>query len=209
MIKIGRHAINHGDVMHVNFNELIETRDGKVDIMYSDPPWGQGNLRYWQTMNKKQTGATKEDHDINEFLKRIFWIAKTYCRNLVFLEYSVKFIDEFIAMGEAYEMQHHHTIDIYYKSGSRLLPNVLHIFTTKFYENKIELPAGYREELATLQGYPLLRSAIKPFASPGQYILDPCCGMGYTAQFAIDHDLNFVGNELNKVRLQKTINRFK
>jgi predicted methyltransferase len=42
----------------------------------------------------------------------------------------------------------------------------------------------------------------------GDKILDPCCGMGYTAQIAIDNGMYFYGNELNAKRLQKTINRF-
>jgi predicted methyltransferase len=38
-------------------------------------------------------------------------------------------------------------------------------------------------------------------------VLDPMCGMGYTAQAAIKYGLAFRGNELNSVRLQKTIDR--
>ena len=38
-------------------------------------------------------------------------------------------------------------------------------------------------------------------------ILDPMCGMGYTAQASINRNLSLRGNELNKTRLEKTIQR--
>jgi 16S rRNA G966 N2-methylase RsmD len=47
---IGIHRVQHGDIMN-GLDELME--GDKADFIYSDPPWGQGNLTYWQTMNKK------------------------------------------------------------------------------------------------------------------------------------------------------------
>ena len=38
-------------------------------------------------------------------------------------------------------------------------------------------------------------------------VLDPMCGMGYTAQATAGMGLTFRGNELNATRLRKTIDR--
>tara|TARA_R110000737_G_scaffold166014_1_gene193262 strand:+ start:891 stop:1076 length:186 start_codon:yes stop_codon:yes gene_type:complete len=51
--KIGEHTVRHGDIHNeIEINEL--TQNIKANIFYSDPPWGSGNLKYWDTMNKKQ-----------------------------------------------------------------------------------------------------------------------------------------------------------
>ena len=52
-----------------------------------------------------------------------------------------------------------------------------------------------------------LRAAITPFTTAGQTVLDPCCGMGYTAKFALENNLIFRGNEINGKRLQCTIDK--
>ena len=59
-----------------------------------------------------------------------------------------------------------------------------------------------------LTGYKCVREIFKLLKPKDDGIgMDLCCGMGYTAQACIDNGLTFVGNELNKKRLGKTINR--
>ena len=60
MEKIGKHTINCQTINEVNFNTLLEGR--KANILYSDPPWGDGNLKFWATMNKKQTNNIQMYH---------------------------------------------------------------------------------------------------------------------------------------------------
>ena len=50
-IKIGKHTVSNEDVQHVDFNKLLE--GSKAHILYTDPPWGDGNMKYWCTLNKR------------------------------------------------------------------------------------------------------------------------------------------------------------
>ena len=100
----------------------------------------------------------------------------------------------------------HGIIDITYSGG---LPLHLHVFARP--NNPI--PAGYQEGVAGTTGYTGVKAAFEPIAklvkasNPRAIALDPCCGMGYTAQASIDFGLSFRGNELNEKRLGKTIAR--
>lgn len=73
-MRIGKHVVTHSDLMELDINTLLEGE--KVDMMYSDPPWGTGNLKYWQTMNKKMNDVERNDVDLHDFLNRIMSIAR-------------------------------------------------------------------------------------------------------------------------------------
>ena len=78
--QIGPHRVRHGSVMD-SLDELMGAE--KADLIYSDPPWGQGNVKYWQTMNKKMTGSEPVDIDFDAFLGRLFEVYRKYAKNLV------------------------------------------------------------------------------------------------------------------------------
>ncbi len=46
-IIIGKHTVSNEDVQAVNFSELLGGE--KAHILYTDPPWGDGNMKYWCT----------------------------------------------------------------------------------------------------------------------------------------------------------------
>lgn len=203
MIKqIGVHRVKHGDVM----DGISDLMNGEtVDIIYSDPPWGQGNLRYWQTMNKKMTGATPKEIEYTAFIKKIFEEAKRYTNDLFFLEYGIKWREDIKAMAKEFGFQDLHTIPLQYKSGSRLLPLDLHVFSGS--ANPRPLTGYHILSITGSYGFSTLEKVLLPIVKPGMKILDPCCGMGYTAQLAVNANLQFFGNELNEKRLSKTIKR--
>jgi hypothetical protein len=201
MIKsIGKHKVQHANVM----NGIDKLMEGQLaQIVYSDPPWGQGNLSYWQTMNNKMTGAEKEHVDYNNFLNQIFSIAYKYSKDIVFIEYGIQWEKDIIELGTKHGLKHIGLAHPIYRSGSRMLPLHLHIFA----KSNVQLPNGYLDSIKDTYGLETLKRAIKPFVKEGEIILDPCCGMGYCAQMAIDNNMVFRGNELNEKRLSKTINR--
>ena len=41
----------------------------KFDILYSDPPWGLGNLKFWNTMNAKMNNVNKFEVNWDNFIK--------------------------------------------------------------------------------------------------------------------------------------------
>ena len=139
------------------------------------------------------------------FLNKIFTLASTYIKpdGIVFIEYGVRWEKQIIDLASKYGLKHLATTVPQYKSGSKLLPLHLHLFS----KTKQDIPEGYLETIRDTYGYNTLCQAVKPFVSTGEIIFDPCCGMGYSAQLCIDNGMKFRGNELNKKRLDKTIKR--
>lgn len=202
--RIGNHIVRHGDVMdEEGMAELLQSTT--AEFFYSDPPWGQGNLKYWQTMNLKMTNTPPKEVNLDAFLNRIFELAANHCHGIVWIEYGVRWRETIVAMGEMYGLRHLGIAHVRYSSQN--LPLDLHVFRHPAYEATI--PSNYFASLEGLKGYRTLELAVTPLARPGATIIDPCCGMGYTAQIAKDTGMKFIGNELNAARLQKAINRLR
>lgn len=198
---IGKHKVQHGDVR--NGIDLL-MGDETADLFYSDPPWGVGNLKFWQTKNLKDTGTPRTDQDLDDFLSHIFRIASRYTKRVVMIEYGIRWRDEIIKRGEAVNLKHLDVIGLRYKSGKGLLPLDLHVFSPS--GGISALPRDYESQVRDTYGFDTLKKAVGPLCIKGDTILDPCCGMGYTARAALENGMTFRGNELNAVRLQKTIN---
>ena len=193
---IKNHRVQHGNVMD-GIDNLMQGE--KAKIIYSDPPWGAGNLKYWQTMNTKANNVPQVNIDFDEFLNKIFSISKQYCKELLFVEYGVRWHDEIKQMADRYGFVNIDTLKCQYKSGSRLLPLDLHIFSKP--NVKVQIDPAWRLDVYETHGYKTLTTALKPFVEENEIILDMCCGMGYTAQIAIDYNMQFRGNEINEKRL--------
>lgn len=202
--NINGHVVRCGDI-YDDLDELFEGQ--KVDIMYSDPPWGEGNLKFWQTMNHKMTGAEKKEVDLNSFINRVCDVAANYVKKggLVFIEYGCKWNDSFIEVAGQHGLKLAGKTEMLYGNPKR--PLMLNIFTngdSDFVASKEYLDGIYHKH-----GFASLEAALGPVAEKGMKILDPCCGLGYTAKFAVKHGLTFYGNELNAKRLESTIERLK
>lgn len=201
--EIGKHRVNKGDVTNTDNIKALMGND-IADIFYSDPPWGEGNLKYWQTINNKMNGEPPLPVDLNAFINTIFFIAKNYCKGIVFVEYGVRWREFIINTGKSYGLNYVNIIPLLYRAGNKMLPLDLHIFSHTL---DVYISDEYKKSVTNTHGLNTLRKAITPFAKRDKIILDPCCGMGYTAQIAIDNDMIFRGNEINQKRLGKTINR--
>ena len=197
IIKINQHAVRCGDIMD-GIDELMG--DNIADLVYTDPPWGQGLLKYWQTKNKKDTGSNTRliNHDL--FLKKLFSILFKYSRNNVFVEYGKQWRDQIVHMGVATGFKHGGLAITYYRSGSVIRPSDIHLFT----KNNSSVSGEMKKNALELKGYPLVESCFKEYGLEKGIALDPMCGMGYSAKAAISMDMKFYGNELNSKRLEKT-----
>lgn len=202
MQRIKQHKVNHGDIMTLDVKKLY---DGKpVDVFYSDPPWGEGNLKYWQTINNRMTGAERKEVNHNAFLNRIMQIAsnKTLVNGPVIIEYGIRWRNEIISLAQSHGLKHNKTVVTYYRSGNKLLPLELH-----FFNMHNQIPTNYYENIKDSIGYNIVKKALGPLVQQGTRVSDLCCGMGYAAQCTKDNGGVFFGNELNKARLEKTIKR--
>jgi hypothetical protein len=197
--EIGPHRVKCGNILD-GIDDLMS--NNVVDIVYSDPPWLQSHMKYWETIRLRHNPTeVRRDNQLEPFLDMFFKIAITYSTNLVFVEYALK--GEFLINTHAEKagLYRQALIVTLYKSGSKLLPMHLHVFTKR----PITLPEGYIESVSLTSGIDTVMNAIKPFIVPRGTILDHCCGLGTTARAALKTGMVFRGNEINPKRLQKTI----
>jgi len=202
MIKvIGDHRVKCGSVM-AGIDDLMG--GAKADVIYSDPPWGQGNVKYWQTMNHKQTGAATEEIKFAEFLNQVFDIIAKYAAGPALIEYGQRWREEIEAQAKRIGFKILLRCESWYHGGGKLYPLDFYVMSRGI---EMKIPEGYAADLGKLKGGAFSVQAIEPFAVPGGIVLDPMCGMGYTASAAMKHGMRFYGNELNANRLAKTIRR--
>ena len=204
--EINGHRVMHSDLMECDINVLLQNE--KINVMYSDPPWGEGNLKYWQTINHKMTGAEKSPVDLDSFLDKIFTIAKDNVTEYVFIEYGTKWKQKIMDLAIKYGLVHQMIVPLLYKGGGKFLPLDLHVMTKKGVSSEIFNEEWVRSVTGTY-GYGTLQAVLRPLKNKGMSIIDPCCGMGYTARASIDYNMRFYGNELNSARLEKTIAKLK
>lgn len=194
MQVIGQHKLTNASIESPLVDEML---DGEViNVLYSDPPWGSGNLKYWVTMNKKMTGAVFAPLSYDQLLSRLYELIERYVRGHVFIETGkqwaeqvrVDFLKRFFSVK---------TFTLKYKSGARFLECVLIAATTgSQYE--------FNYDPTNQVGAVVAKNCVGAVAVPGGIVLDPCCGMGYTARAAVAAGMKFRGNEFNAARLAKT-----
>lgn len=199
-VEIGPHRIMQGDIERGDLGRLVG--GDVVDVVYSDPPWGQGNLRYWRTHADDATVPVWENF-------RARWVAdvaRVLSRSgAMFVEMGIRWADEWAAAlaGAGWPVRASWTT--MYSGGSKLLPNRL------LYAGP-PLPSGFDPSALRDQYLPraCVGAALEATGlvgskrSPRALVLDPCCGKGFTARAAVHHGLAFRGMELNPKRLAVT-----
>jgi hypothetical protein len=205
MIELGIHRLHHGDLI-----DGIESLMGNdlADVFYSDPPWGNRMLTYFRTIRKRDSGECgNEDKNINVFLDSFFKCAIKYTKpsSPIFVEYGISVVDELLHYASSNRLNHEGTFTIKYKSGSRDFPNHLHIFS----KEKLRTDFNYLVNLEKLRRVNLIEYIIRPFAIPNGIVLDPCCGHGLTGEATRKLSMKFYGNEFNRSRLERSIEKFK
>lgn len=162
----------------------------RATVVYSDPPWGEGNLRYWRTAAGDSLRPRWEDF-------RGQWCASVAAAiepgAPVFVEMGERWADDFVAALAAVGIVVTRRWTVQYGHPPR--PNVL------LYAGPV-LPAGF--DPSALNGPALPRACVAAVARPGTIVLDPCCGKGYTARAAVLAGMHFRGVELNAERLAVT-----
>jgi hypothetical protein len=196
---IGPHKVNCGSLVSGDVDRMLAGET--VAIFYSDPPWGDGNLAYWKTMNKKITGQDVPQINHEQLYDRITQLIQRYVRGHVFIETGVrweKYVSERLAQAG---LQNIWPYRLTYGSGGKLLENRLIVAT----HGMAGLGPQFDFEPSSFRGAELVRRVVSSVATPGALAFDPCCGMGYTAKAAVAAGMRFYGNELNRARLDKTM----
>ena len=164
----------------------------RADIIYSDPPWGEGNLKYWRTHN----GQCGHPVEWRGFLFTVRDVAVATLRpgGHLFIEMGLRWVDELAVVMGAAGFSECNRWRMYYGSRKKMFPNVL------WYSGP-----GAPCDPTDMFGEPATRHVIDSVAVPGALVFDPCCGKGMTARCAVRAGMRFAGVELNPKRAQVTI----
>ena len=184
------------ELAHVEVGELSIERAqvamagaGGADIIYSDPPWGAGNLKYWRTHN----GELESRPDWAVFMATFCQVVAEHRKPSapVFIEMGQRWADELARAMDAVGIVEAARWTAFYGSPKR--PNVL------WFSGPL-VP----ESLILSGGDAMTMSALRSVARPNSVVLDPCCGKGMTARCALKLGMRFRGVELNPKRAAVT-----
>lgn len=189
LYNLGNHRLALGDVERGAVADVMGA--DRAAIVYSDPPWGEGNLRYWRTAAGDAARPRWED-----FRER--WcdaVAAVLASGAsVFVEMGERWADGFATALSDVGIVVTRRWTVQYGHPSR--PNVL------LYAGPLLL-ADF--DPSALNGAALPRACVAAVARPGGIVLDPCCGKGFTARAAVAAGMHFRGVELNAKRLGVTM----
>ena len=152
----------------------------EYDLLWSDPPWGQSMVQYFERLMAHPPA--------NEIEKLLVHIARLHHPGKpAFIEYSCRGYDvvrsAFSAAGHSLK---NITQAIQQASGR---PFVILAFNTR-----LVIPEG-------LKGTVNIEYAINSL-KPGT-VFDPCAGIGVTAKAVLGCGVNYVGNELVPARFKR------
>lgn len=196
ILEIGPHKLSCSSIESSTVDQMLQGT--KAKLIYSDPPWGDGNLKYWVTMNKKMTGKEFTPLSYDQLLARIYELIDNYVDGHIMIETGLRWSEK---LQEDLAKRYFHVREIMLRyDGNR--DNPLIYASTSPDINWTGTPE-------CLVGAKSVKELVGAVTEKGDIVIDPCCGMGWTAQACIDNGVVFRGNEFNAKRLQKTINRFK
>lgn len=197
--QIKQHRVANVSIEKLNMDELMKGR--KARVLYSDPPWSNGNLRYWTTIRKRHTGISDEPISYDELIAVLKNIITNYVDGYVFIEVSVK-LEKEVMESFSEVLYNLKAVEVLYKAGDKLYPNLV-VYGTTSPDYKYNLDIDPKNSFDVK----LPSDCIKNIALLNEIVLDPCCGLGLTAQAAINNGMIFYGNEFNRKRLNETIRR--
>ena len=193
---------------YITTNQTIEKIDlkyllkgEKARIFYSDPPWSDGNLKYWNTMRNKMSGTNETNVvTLDDMTKAIRNIISNHVDGYVVLETGKAALNFQRKLLESV-VHNIKVFDVFYKSGSKWLPNVVLVgVTNPSYKFDVNLTG------IQCDGFVLPDKIFGAVAKENDLVIDPFMGLCNTGKACMKHKLRFAGNEFNKVRYDKAIN---
>lgn len=193
VVEVGEHRMRCGDLLDGSVKVLMAGE--RADIVYSDPPWGEGNVRYWRTQNGQRDEAPSFDWPtfISAFCQTV--ADSLTPTGIALVEMGLRWTGDLRERMQRVGFEERGAWVVRYAVR---LPCSLQLFSRQRLE-------AMPENLANRTGIDLVRRALRPYAAPGLVVLDPCTGLGNTAKLTDEYGMRFRGNELNPRRLQRTI----
>lgn len=196
---IGNHRTRNGSIMGGIGDLLGNSGVEQADVFYSAPLHGDGIERNVKAREASldMTGNPNQVPTIDDILHKFFEIARLYTHNYapIFVEYHKDREAEIMRAGYAWGVHRWATVDC-----KDTMPTQLHIFT----RGNLKVPEGLVADLSGKVGVARIKAATRFWARPRGILLDPCCGIGLTAQAAVEMGMFFRGNEPSAVKLGQT-----
>ena len=178
------HRITIHDIMTNDLDDLFQGQ--KADVLYSDPPWGEGNLKFWRTHN----GQKGHHVDWVAFMRRLKFLADRHVKGSLFIETGMRFEKDVESVFGKPQGRY----VIKYKGGGQILPNLL----LGYGEQPKNDPTGKT-------GFDVPFTALSSLPTPPKSVFDCCVGLGTTAKVAKKLGILCYANELNPKRAAKTM----
>ena len=191
MTRIGPHRLLCGDVTAGAVKRLMGRE--RADVVYSDPPWGPGNLQYWATMHDR---GSMPAHAWPVFLSALCCAIAAHRKPdaPVFVEMGLRWVEALDAAMARRGLARCQRWTITYGPRGKPLPQALSLYGRNV---TVDLPSPPHGEAVT-------RAALRAAVLPGSVVLDPCTGLGMTARGTALLGGHFRGAELNPARLART-----
>lgn len=155
----------------------------QYDILYTDPPWGQSMVKYFETIRIRDTGVYIR-HSVVDILTHLARLADK--GKPLFIEYSVLEHQQVVRiMGENGHKLNHVTQMI----QTNHKPYVLLSFNTS-----VEIEPN-------LIGNKSICEVLKK--TKPSVVFDPFAGIGFTAREVLKLGATYIGSEFNKDRYER------
>lgn len=163
----------------------IMTLDGAphYDICYTDPPWANQMVKFFQTIQTRDTGVVTENTLTDIFVK----LGQLTTPNKpLYVEYSIYTYPEVVKILErlGHKLYKVLKLETTYKK-----PYALLIFNTN-----VEPDEG-------LKGFDIVSNVVSKFGNP--IVFDPFAGLGLSAKAVVKGGGRYIGSELNANRFKR------
>ena len=199
IIKTGQHRMTHASIEESIVDELLA--QSNIDILYTDPPWGDRMVKWFAKLNEKQTGFLNSVISFDALLSRIFSLSKQHVTGYLCIECGKQSVESLAKRFQDEGLYQPKIIQSHY-AGRRTCFSIVAGMDAA---HPVDPVCNDIKDLTGAAVSKEIIGRLKPYISPDGNVFDPCCGMGFTARAAVAHGLTFYGNEVNALRLQKTI----
>lgn len=153
------------------------------DIIYTDPPWENNMVKFFDTQRKKLTGV-ETNNNIIDILEKLATLSNN--DKPIFVEYSIKGSD---ALIEIFKKKGHTFSNKAIGFQSNKKPYVIICFNTDFV---------LKENLIGGQIVEYVIKGMKP-----KVVFDPFAGIGFTAKLVLRCGSKYIGYEYSKARFDR------
>lgn len=163
-----------------------------ADVIWTDPPWEQKMVKYFETMLHKQTGLDKPQNDIDAILIKLAILSQKFKEKPIVIEYSKDSYSRVIHAMTTYGGHKH----VATKKSVYLSPNELDYVLVVFNKD-IDMDLSLKDTK-------IITDALKRYAPTGT-VFDCFAGIGATKKAVNKAGWKYIGYELNPARYKKLI----